>query len=158
MKQLCTYPPLCYNFNPLTTLMSNSAVKAAIGTTNHQWSQCNSNVYQYLIGDWYASRNHSSICTIHAHVHKHTNHPVKTPLITSGHNAIAMCINTSLDIGMHLAHAHVHKHANYAVKTPRMHWLEAEYACVPCVNVCTRNCDANMRNTLFVNALHIFTA
>ncbi len=66
-----------------------------------------------------------------------------------------MCINTSLDIGMLLAHAHVHKHANYAVKTPRMHWLEAEYACVPCVNVCTRNCDANMRNTLFVNALHI---
>jgi len=51
-KEECTYPPLCYNFNPLTKLMSQAAVKAALGTQNQTWSQCNSNVYSYLIGDW----------------------------------------------------------------------------------------------------------
>jgi len=50
--QQCTYAPLCYNFNPLQTLMNLPAVQTALGTTGHSWQTCVSNVYGYLEGDW----------------------------------------------------------------------------------------------------------
>jgi len=44
--------PLCYNFNGLTYLMGLSSLQQAIGVSGHQWQACNSNVYQYLLGDF----------------------------------------------------------------------------------------------------------
>lgn len=48
----CQYPPLCYNFDPVTALLNSKEVKDDLGVGDHKWQQCNRAVEILLIHDW----------------------------------------------------------------------------------------------------------
>jgi len=53
IRKQCTYQPLCYNFDPLITLMGESSITTALGVSSKAtWSTCDSTVYADLQGDW----------------------------------------------------------------------------------------------------------
>jgi len=48
----CTYAPLCYNMQPLETMMKNTSLVNALGVQGHPWQMCDMAVYEYLISDF----------------------------------------------------------------------------------------------------------
>eukprot|EP00698_Gefionella_okellyi_P009143 TRINITY_DN22_c0_g1_i1.p1 TRINITY_DN22_c0_g1~~TRINITY_DN22_c0_g1_i1.p1 ORF type:complete len:430 (+),score=98.25 TRINITY_DN22_c0_g1_i1:62-1351(+) len=52
IRKKCEYPPLCYNFDDVTTLLNSPAIEEALGTTGRKWKACNMEVHTLLLGDW----------------------------------------------------------------------------------------------------------
>jgi len=41
----CTYPPLCYNFNPISDYLNQDSVREQLGVGDRTWSTCSNVVY-----------------------------------------------------------------------------------------------------------------
>jgi len=53
IRKPCTYQPLCYNFSPVDKLMAQKSVQTSLGVSSKaKWSECNSQVYSNMEGDW----------------------------------------------------------------------------------------------------------
>jgi len=53
IRKPCTYQPLCYNFSPVDKLMATKTIQTALGVSpKAKWSECNSQVYSNMEGDW----------------------------------------------------------------------------------------------------------
>jgi cathepsin A (carboxypeptidase C) len=51
MHEPCTYPPLCYNMNPITSYLNQGWVQEQLGVSK-TWASCSGAVYPPLEGDW----------------------------------------------------------------------------------------------------------
>ena len=51
IREPCTYPPLCYDFDPVTDLMNQADVQTLLGVSG-TWENCDTLVHTYLLGDW----------------------------------------------------------------------------------------------------------
>jgi len=53
IRKNCTYPPLCYDLSPVDRFLAQPWVKTALGISpDSDWTECNSAVHEYLLGDW----------------------------------------------------------------------------------------------------------
>eukprot|EP00029_Vermamoeba_vermiformis_P013256 TRINITY_DN8172_c0_g1_i1.p2 TRINITY_DN8172_c0_g1~~TRINITY_DN8172_c0_g1_i1.p2 ORF type:complete len:436 (-),score=163.13 TRINITY_DN8172_c0_g1_i1:69-1376(-) len=49
----CEYPPLCYDFDPLSKFLAQDNVRKSLGVSpKAQWTSCNKMVYSMLLDDW----------------------------------------------------------------------------------------------------------
>jgi len=48
----CEDPPLCYDFSLADAYLAQPSVKAALGVTGHDWTDCATAVHLLLLGDW----------------------------------------------------------------------------------------------------------
>jgi len=51
-KIACNDPPLCYDFSLADQFLAQASVQKALGTTGHDWTECNMEVHTILMGDW----------------------------------------------------------------------------------------------------------
>jgi carboxypeptidase C (cathepsin A) len=51
-KLACDNPPLCYDFSLADKYLAQPSVQQALGTTGHDWTECNMEVHTILMGDW----------------------------------------------------------------------------------------------------------
>lgn len=53
----CTYPPLCYDFSAVTTLLGEDSVRDSLGvpTSVQTWESCNMQVHSMFTEDWWSN-------------------------------------------------------------------------------------------------------
>merc|ERR1712141_968000 len=53
----CTYPPLCYNFDAVTTLLGEDSVRDSLGVPEKvaTWESCNMQVHSMFTEDWWSN-------------------------------------------------------------------------------------------------------
>jgi len=52
IDQVCTYPPLCYDFSLVDKYLAQPDVQKALGVVGQSWSECSQPVHTMLLGDW----------------------------------------------------------------------------------------------------------
>lgn len=56
VREKCTHPPLCYDFDALGALLLKPETQAALGVSPKapKWQSCNMKVHLQMMGDWFA--------------------------------------------------------------------------------------------------------
>ena len=52
IRKQCDYPPLCYDFSPISNFLLRNDVIESLGVQGRSWVDCNMAVHTALLGDW----------------------------------------------------------------------------------------------------------
>ena len=52
IRKQCDYPPLCYDFSPISNFLLRTDVIESLGVKGRSWVDCNMAVHTALLGDW----------------------------------------------------------------------------------------------------------